>query len=369
MSDTLRLHRAIRQALDQFYPSKPRGRTAQYLETLAWFITGLVKSGKSQLPALANHMPMGQRESRVKRLSRFTQNAHVEERASFLFFAGVLLKGLAQTRPRFTLVIDGSDVGDGCRALVVSVIYGSRALPLGFLVTEGAKGHFSEDDHLRLLGQVQPLVPEGVTVTFLGDGEFDGVRLLAQLEAWGWEYVCRTAPNVRLFAEGESFAFREITPLPGGLFSVSGAQFTKQRYGPVLAVAVWKAATKEPLYLVSNLELPQEAVFCYRKRFRIETFFSDQKSRGFRLHQSHLSDPQRLARLMIACCLAYWWIVFLGKTAMQPEWRRVLHRVSRCDLRLFQMGKILLQHLLNLMLPIPVCFLSPPSCPVKSVRY
>lgn len=369
MSDTLRVHRAVRQALDQLYPRKPAGRLAQYLETLAWFITGLVRSGKSQLPALASHMPMGQRESRVKRLSRFTQNEHVDERVSFLFFAGMLLKGLARTRRRFTLVIDGSEVGDGCRALVVGVVYGSRALPLGFFVEEGPKGHFSEEEHLRLLRQVQPLVPEGVTVTFLGDGEFDGVRLLAQLEAWGWEYVCRTGSNARLCADGEECSFREITPLPGDAFSVPDALFTRQRYGPLLAVAVWRAGAREPLYLVSNLDLASEAVFWYRKRFRIETFFSDQKSRGFHLHQSHLSDPRRLARLMTACCLAYWWIVFLGQTARQPEWRRVLHRVSRCDLSLFQLGRLLLQHLLNLSLPIHSSFLSPPSHPIKSVRY
>jgi hypothetical protein len=37
----------------------------------------------------------------------------------------------------------------------------------------------------------------------------------------------------------------------------------------------------------------------------IETFFSDQKSRGFHLHQSHISDPQRLSRLLIGAWLAY----------------------------------------------------------------
>ena len=35
----------------------------------------------------------------------------------------------------------------------------------------------------------------------------------------------------------------------------------------------------------------------YAKRFRIETFFSDQKSRGFHIHKSHMSDVQRLSRL------------------------------------------------------------------------
>jgi hypothetical protein len=43
----------------------------------------------------------------------------------------------------------------------------------------------------------------------------------------------------------------------------------------------------------------------------IETFFSDQKSRGFHLYQSHLADPQRLSRLLIAAYLAYIWIIYL----------------------------------------------------------
>jgi hypothetical protein len=48
-----------------------------------------------------------------------------------------------------------------------------------------------------------------------------------------------------------------------------------------------------------------EAWEAYGQRYDLETFFSDQKSRGFHLHKSHLDDPARLARLMIAACLAY----------------------------------------------------------------
>jgi len=42
----------------------------------------------------------------------------------------------------------------------------------------------------------------------------------------------------------------------------------------------------------------------------IEIFCSDQKSRGFHIHKSHISDPQRLSRLLIAACLAYIWIIY-----------------------------------------------------------
>ena len=59
---------------------------------------------------------------------------------------------------------------------------------------------------------------------------------------------------------------------------------------------------------------PKDAYDYHSERFRIETFFSDQKSRGFNIHKSHISDPVRLNRLMIAACLAYIWIIFLGTT-------------------------------------------------------
>ncbi len=71
--------------------------------------------------------------------------------------------------------------------------------------------------------------------------------------------------------------------------------FTGQGFGPVLVIALWNPRYDSPLYLVSNLELLEEACFFYRKRFSIETFFSDQKSRGFYVCHSHLSAPTALA--------------------------------------------------------------------------
>src|SRR3712207_2636007 len=131
---------------------------------------------------------------------------------------------------------------------------------------------------------------------------------------------------------------------------------TGQAYGPVLVVAFWARGHTEPLYLVTNLELAEEACWWYRKRFTVETFFSDQKSRGFHLHKSHLSDPQRLMRLLIAACLAYLWLIYLGTLAEIEGWVAVIHRTKRCDLSLFQLGLRLLEHFLNENQPIPVAF-------------
>jgi Transposase DDE domain len=104
------------------------------------------------------------------------------------------------------------------------------------------------------------------------------------------------------------------------------------------------------------MSVVEEAIRYYQKRFRIETFFSDQKSRGFHLHKSHIADAKRLSRLLIAACLAYIWIVYLGALCMQEGVVEMIHRRHRCDLSLFQLGLRLLDYLLNEDLPIPVAF-------------
>ena len=98
----------------------------------------------------------------------------------------------------------------------------------------------------------------------------------------------------------------------------------------------------------------------------IETFFSDQKSRGFHLHKSPITDHKRLSRLLIAACLAYFWIVYLGALCTKEGHGDIIHRRRRCDLSLFQLGLRMLDYFLNEDLPIPVAF---HICSEKSGKY
>ena len=84
--------------------------------------------------------------------------------------------------------------------------------------------------------------------------------------------------------------------------------------------------------------------------------FSQTKSRGFHIHKSHISDVQRLSRLLIAACLAYLWVVYLGSVCEKEQWRHIIHRRTRCDLSLFQLGLRFLEYLLNEEMSIPVQF-------------
>jgi hypothetical protein len=104
------------------------------------------------------------------------------------------------------------------------------------------------------------------------------------------------------------------------------------------------------------------------ERKAIETFFSDLKSRGFQIHKSHLSEPAGLSRLLIGCCLAYVWLVYLGVCALHQDWMKRLHRQDRCDLSLFRLGLRLLARCLKDHIPIPEGFLVPALLPEPLIR-
>jgi hypothetical protein len=352
----------------QFYQPRPTGHHERHFNTLVALICGLCGGQRAHLSTMADHAPAdgADQESVITRFRRWLKHDAHTLNGWFLPVAETLLANLAD-QP-LTLVIDGSVVGRGCVALMLSVVYQGRALPLAWLVVKGKKGHLPQQTHCALLAQIQDLIPAGADVTVLGDGEFDGTDFQAALRTLPWKYVCRTAPNLLMTVDGRQFTVGAMAPQRGEKLGVRPAWLTAEQYGPVSILAVWEAAYEEPLYLVTNMLDLQAALALYRKRAHIETFFSDQKSRGLHIHKRHLRDPERLTRLLIASCLAYLWLVYLGVQALHDDWLKRLHRRDRCDLSLFRLGLRLLARCLKDAIPIPEGFLVPVVLPRKPIR-
>jgi hypothetical protein len=337
----------------QLHPKQLNGHQVRHLNTLAALIAGIVQSKHCHLEKVARKIPaQTQVESRVKKFKRLVQNDTVTAEEYYLPFIEPLIAALAG-RGALTVAMDGSETGRNCISLMVSIIYRQRAIPVAWITVAGKKGHLPEATHLALLEKVTALFPADCHVTLLGDGEFDGIELQEAINAAGWAYVCRTARNARIDDDGDLFALSEVGLSPGDCIDMPDVNITHTGYGPVLVIVWWCKGHDAPIYLVTNLDCVDQACQLYRRRFRIETFFSDQKSRGFNLHKSHLSDPERVARLLMATCLAYVWIIYLGiQVSQNPKLIRQIHRGDRCDLSLFQLGLRYLEYLLNQEFPL-----------------
>lgn len=360
MCDKRRRFLAIQNALFRLYPKEPTGNFARHLNTLAMIISGIVGSKSTTLSKVSDEVIDGnKKESRIKRLSRWFANKNIEEGLYFLPFAEALLRNLGL--PTLFLALDGSVVGRGCIVLMMAVIYKKRSLPIGWIVIRGKKGHLPENLHIDLIKQVEQMIPKNTPVVVLGDGEFDGVHFQETVAGFGWKYVCRTGPNISCFWDGVEFKLGDLGEHiePDYTIDLPHILFTHEQYGPVTVICWWAKGYKDPIYLVTNVDSVDEACAFYSKRFRIETFFSDQKSRGFNIHKSHISSPERISRLLIAACLAYIWIIHLGVLCVKGGWNKIIHRTDRRDLSLFRLGLGLLEHFLDHEMRIPVSFQVP----------
>lgn len=362
-------HRVYRETLKKLNETLPlRGKAQGHVATLALMITGIILGKKAHLSAIGNEAAVTMKDKSLeKRVQRWVKNQNITLETYYVPFVTAILAALAG-KP-LTLVLDGSVVGRGCMMLMVGVVYQHRLLPLTWTVYAGKQGQTTGAVHIRVLAAVKALLPESAQVILLGDGEYDNVELLTWLrENTTWDWVMRTASNTIVMSEGEELVLQEWGLLPGNKLGLADVAYTRQQFGPVLVVGWWRRDCETPLYLVTNLELLEEACHWYRRRFRIETLFSDAKGRGFHVDKSHLADPARLSRLLIAMSLAYVWMLRLGVQVVHRQQVGLIDRTDRQDLSLFQLGLRWLTYLLKHERPLEVLFTFPFACPLGSVR-
>jgi hypothetical protein len=318
--------------------------------TLAMMISGIVMGRNAQLSAMSSEIPSETKEKSIEMRMRRWVKDQIDVEAVYMPFAQQILEGLSELP--LVLAMDGSQAGRGCMVLMVGVLYQKRALPIAWLVYKGKKGHATAERHIQALEKVVPLLPEHSKVVLLGDAEYDNTEMIAWVEKnTSWQYVLRTSPQIYVQTGQLNQAVRDYPLEKGQVFHLHDAGFTKSGAVTLDVIGWWASQYDEPIFLVTNIQNTDQACRFYQRRFRIETFFSDQKSRGFHIHKSHLSDPSRLSRLLIAACLAYLWMICQGIQIIASNQTALIDRTERIDKSLFRLGldwlKYALKHRLD----------------------
>ena len=352
-----RTHRKLKELL--------KGQKQGHITTLAMMVSGIVLGKSGHLSKSAAEVPHPTREDSIeKRLSRFVKNDNIDVKSYFMPFARQILQRF-QDKPMF-FSMDGSTFGNGCMALVVGLVYKKRAIPICWIVYKGKKGHASAKRHIQVLELLKEIIPPGSDVTLLGDGEFDSVELLEWIcQNTLWELAMRTAKNVRIKVGDDYFSFRDFCPKEGERVFLEDIGFTKQDLGPLNAVVWWGKGYKDPIFIVTTMDDLNAVCSAYSKRFAIETFFSDQKSRGFGMHKSRIKCPERLERLLLGASLAFLWMVHLGLETIERGYKAFIDRNNRRDKSVFRLGMDWLRHCLKYDISVPIEFTTPYT---KSVR-
>ncbi len=275
------------------------------------------------------------------------QSKYTDCELLFFSFITALLAGIAQKRTGLVLVIDGTDLGKHCGALMISVVVDKRALPLVWLVKEGNKGHFSAAAHVCLVQPLKSLLPACKKLILLGGCEFDSWDLQAYALSQGWSYVFRTAKNTVIEdSQCDSYAVGELcADSKTGYLLVENFRIGRRRKGRVNVLEWHKKGEKAPIYLLSNFEWAKNIITYYRRRWGIKTLFGDLKSRGFPLHKTRVKKPEMLCNLLILVAIAFClcFIVGLAEALLKDISPKILRQDRLESYSIFHIGKKLLE--------------------------
>lgn len=334
------LYRKIAKKLLRFFKKilgkNLKGHEILRIRSLSGFITGMLRTKCSHLSAIGKGLlQMIKGYSREKAARKFVYNDHINYKKYYLPYIKNFIKfilPMLKTRSGIYLVIDGSQMGKHHAALMVSIVFGKRSIPLYWFVKKGSKGHFSTKNHVDLIKVVHQhfhdLFGEDTAITLLGDGEFDSPSLQEFCKDKNWDYVFRTACNTILYENNEKFQPKNLIVKDGQdhLF-ISNVEFTAQRLKGINFLLWHDKKYDEPLPLVSNLDEAGDIIKAYDKRYSIECLFKDLKSTSFNLHKTRLRDADAISNLIMIAAFAFTLVLKLGVMYNQSVIRSYMHRI------------------------------------------
>ena len=343
-------YKDVKKWLIKHQPQPPQGNSLRRLNVLALMISALIRSGRASLQSIGTEMETDtDLESRIKQAKRWLTNKWTDTTVHFIPYLIPIIRSLSKSG-ELLLAIDGSGVGSNCSSLMISIIWRGRAIPVGWVVRQAPKGHFSEQMHVDLINQVGQLFKNTIDqkekkcqIILLGDGEFDGLQVQKTCLELGWDYVLKTAKDTLIAdnrqMENHSKFGDVIAPEGSNHLIFNNMYITTKGYGTVNLVYWHDKKYQNPLYLLTNLEYAPLVESFYRRRYRIETFFGDIKSRGFNIHRTKINDPETLFNLLLVACLAFFIaILFEFDARRSPHISKFCRKQRVDDLSVFQLG-------------------------------
>jgi hypothetical protein len=287
----------------------PRQHKAQR-EGLALLTATMLDVRSANLMDLAASLPRaaGRLDMRYQWISRLLGNERVGVEAVMAPYGRELLARLAAEGRTIVLMIDQTRATERHQVVMVAARVGARALPLAWRVKEtgGAIG-FAEQR--QALEAVARLLPEGVRPVLMGDRFYGTPDLIAWCRARDWGWRLRLKRDLLVFEAGGESTLAGC--LARGERLLSGVELTGKRVATNVAM-VHEPGHPEPWIIAMSEPPTVHRALDYGLRWGIEAMFSDFKTRGFGLEDSHLRRPERLDRLILVMALALFWAVSTG---------------------------------------------------------
>ena len=222
-----------------------------------------------------------------------------------------------------------------------------------------------------MLRQVRRAVPRAWTVIVLADRGLYARWLFRRITRLGWHPFLRinTGGTFRPKGHVRGVPLKTLVPEPGRAWQGTGIAFKgRHRQLHCTLLACWEAGYKDPWLILTDLP-PEASTACwYGLRAWIEQGFKITKRAGWQWHRTHMTKPERAARLWLAVAVATLWLLSVGGeaeetipastvpdvTALLPEQPRIRHATRLRLVSVFRRGWNLILVALLEQAPLPM---------------
>lgn len=367
MSEASRLYDKVAPWLLQ----NGRWRDVRHGQTLAWMVVGLLLSAQIALSGWAEYTLSRAlyAASRERRFARWLNNERIELNELYLPLIRQVLS--LEAAPALAVALDTSRLNATLCLIRVSLIYRGRAIPLAWRVVAHRSATVRWELIQPVLRQAARTLPRAATVTLLADRGFVDLGMLRYLrDELGWHWRVRLKGSNWLYWRGGRRCKVGRLKLKAGhaCFLHNIAVGARERLTGVHLAVGTSPNAKESWYVLSDQPTALETFADYRLRFDIEETFLDDKSNGFQLQKSQLSEPAAMERLCLVLAVATLLLVMQGTRLSDAAHRRTVDSHWSRGLSYFKLGWKWLRRVLTRALPFALATtldLAPDPEPVR----
>ena len=219
---------------------------------------------------------------------------------------------------QLAVALDATTLGTRFTVLALSVVYRGCAIPVVWVVLPATATHAWRREWLRMLRHVHRAVPRTWTVIVLADRGLYARWLFRRITRLGWHPFLRINTGGTFHPTGQvrRVPLKTLVPEPGTTWQGTGIAFKgRHRQLQCTLLARWEAGYKDPWLLLTDLP-PEASMACwYGLRAWIEHGFKITQRAGWQWQRTHMTTPERAARLWLAVAVATLWLRSVGGEA------------------------------------------------------
>ena len=292
-------------------------------------------------------------KSKQKRFLRFLDTPLPVDALKTAWFVSVVGWFSKDAGEHLYLLVDETDLIAGWKALVVSIPFRHRAIPVFWFIysdTQIREGVYKSHNEIIqyfcefVFQEALAVMSKQQRPVLVFDRGFARARFVIKfLKQRDIPFVMRVARHVGITLDG---SLRKLDDLKVGWYP--HILYQSQEQIPLQLYILRDAAFKDPMYLISNRLSGHQIHHCYKRRMQIEHGFRDIKS-CFGFGKLVLKKPTqaRLDVLWLSVCLAYGLLFISYEKVASTHWQKAHNGNNRKTFSVITIIKRVLTDLWN----------------------